>query len=202
MHITWHGMSCIKIQSDEVQVLINPYQDSVGLTMPKLKVDIAATTNINSEESNNFQRLQGDPLLITNPGEYEAQGVFFYGIPHNGGAGTMFVIEAEGLKLGHPGTSPDALTEQELEQLEGVDVLFLPLTCSEKKTCATIVSQVEPRVIIPIQYKTAKVKAKLETIDAFAKEMGLKDTTGEKKVIIKQKDLPVEETQVIVLQPV
>ena len=64
-----------------------------------------------------------------------------------------------------------------------------------------MVAQVQPRVVIPIMYKTPKVKTKLAALDDFAKELGVKDTSGEKKVIIKQKDLPVEDMQVIILNP-
>lgn len=182
-------------------MLINPYQDSVGLNMPKLKVNVVATTDLNNDQTNNLDRLQGDPMKITGPGEYEVQGIFFYGIPNTGGR-TMFVIEAEGIKVGHPGVTVKELSYKELELFEGVDVLLLPLTGEDSKACSQIISQVEPRVIIPIQFKTPKVKEQLDTIDAFAKEMGVKDIGGEKKVILKKKDLPVEETQIQVLSPI
>ena len=64
---------------------------------------------------------------------------------------------------------------------------------------STLISHIEPRVIIPIQYETPKVKVKLEPLAAFAKEMGLTLPKAESKVILKEKQLPAEETQIIVL---
>lgn len=197
MHITWHGLSCVKLQTDTGLILINPYQDSVGISMPKLKVDIACSTDTDNDQCNNLQRLQGDPFLVETPGEYEVQGNFIYGIP--AGHRTMYVVDAEGVTVGHPGTQLSHLKGTQLELFEGVDILLLPITGSDAKERADFISQVEPRIIIPIQYQSPKVKEKMDTLDVFAKEMGVKDTSGEKKLIMKKKQLPVEETQVIIL---
>jgi L-ascorbate metabolism protein UlaG (beta-lactamase superfamily) len=198
MHIFWHGMSCVRLQTQSAMVLVNPYQDSVGAKMPALKVEIVASTDPENEQANNIDRLQGSPLVISNPGEYESKGVFFYGIP-SGGSRSLFVISAEGMTIGHPGTVAQELSDAQLELFEGVDILFLPVT-GDKKAVSALLSQVEPRVVIPVQYATGKTKAKLDPLAGFAKEMGIKDTAGEAKVILKQKDLPVENTQVIVLR--
>lgn len=200
MHITWHGLTCIKIQTAAGSVLINPYADSVGLTMPKLKVDIVAITDQKNEQANNWGRLSGEPFLITNPGEYEKNDVMIYGVKVNGQ--TLFVLEAENIVLGHLGLWDNVLTDAHLEFFEGVDVLFLPISTMNAKTRAVIISQIEPRVIIPLQYKIPKVKIKQEPLDAFAKEMGIKNITGEEKIILKAKNLPIEETLTMVLKPV
>lgn len=200
MHISWHGLTCIKIQTTEGLLLINPYQDSVGVNMPKLKVDVVACTNARDEQTNNLDRLQGDPFRITCPGEYEYRKIMLYGIED--GPQTLFVIEAEGISLGHLGKFDNPLNDTQLEVFEGVDVLFLPVSTMNTKTRSAVISQIEPRIIIPTQYKTPHFKVPLEKIDAFAKEMGVKNTTGEPKIILKKKDLPAAETQTIILQQV
>lgn len=197
MHISWHGMSCVKIQTADAQLVINPFQDS-GITMPKFKVDIVASSNVDNDQANNIDRLQGDPFTITNPGEYEVNNVFIYGISASSGE-TMYVVDAEGITLGHLGTAPAELTNEQLQMFDAVDVLFLPLHGADGKLLSSIASQVEARVIIPVQYNAPKSKSKLDSIDVFAKEFGVKDTTGEKKIIIKKKDLPVDEIRVHVL---
>lgn len=200
MHIYWHGFSCVKLETGTASLLINPYQDSVGLTMPKLKVDIVVSTDMENVECNNIDRLQGGPKQILGPGEYEIKDVFVYGVPH--GKKTLYMVEAEGLKLAHLDAVTEDLSDAQLELLEGVDVIFLPISGTVTKNLSTVVSQIEPRVIIPIQYAPAglKTKAALDTIDAFAKEMGVKPNGDtEKKIIIKQKDLPVGEMQIKIL---
>lgn len=200
MHISWQGLSCVKIQTKDALVLVNPFQDTTGLSMPKLKVDIVASTDMENAECNNIDRLQGEPTLVVNPGEYEIKNVFLYGI-HRSTNQQLFLIEAEGMTLGHPGNAPFELTSAQLEQLENVDILFVPISGGDAKAYTQMISQIEPRIIIPIQYKTAKEKGDLQTIDGFIKELGVKNTTPEKKIILKAKDLPVEETQIILLSP-
>lgn len=198
MHISWHGLSCVKIQTADAVLVINPYQNSFGQQMPKFKVNVVASTDTTNDETNNFDSLQGEPFTITAAGEYESNGLFVKGVQYNGNH-VMYLIEAEGMTLAHLGTVTGELTDEQLETLEGVDVLFLPLTCEEGRTCSRMVSQIEPRVIIPIQYKTGKFTGNLATLESFTKSMGVKDTNGEDKIILKAKDLPVEETQIKIL---
>lgn len=198
MHITWHGFSCIKIQTQDSILLLNPYQDS-GISMPKLKADIVVMTDPNNEQCNNVTRLQGEPIIVSNAGEYEIQNIFIYGLPA-AKQQTLYVLEAEGMKIAHLGTSLTSLSNEQLEVMEGIDVLFLPIHGSNAAQRSDVISAIEPRVIIPIQYQTPKVKPPLDSIDVFIKEMGVKDSVGDKKVILKAKELPAEETQTIILQ--
>lgn len=201
MHISWHGFSCVSLQTGDTTVLINPYQDTVGVQMPRLKAQIVAVTEPGSEQTNNAERIQGDPLVIETPGEYEIHGVFFYGIPHTSEQ-NLYVIEAEGLSVGHPGILSSPLSDAELELFEGVDVLFLPVSSINTKIRSEFISRVEPRIIIPIQYKTRSAKIDLEEIDGFLKEMGVQNPPREKKLVVKEKNLPAEETAIIVLEHV
>ena len=57
---------------------------------------------------------------------------------------------------------------------------------------------VEPRIIIPIWY-TSDNDSTASPVSAFLKEFGAKDIVEEAKTIIKKKDLPQEDTRVIVL---
>lgn len=200
MHITWHGLTCVRIQTAEAILLINPFGQNAGVSMPRLKVDIAATTDSANPLTNNIDRLQGDPFLVTAPGEYEVKNIFIYGVAHpENPAQTLFVIEAEGITLGHLGVTDATLQEKELGYFEGVDVLLLPITNTTTKSRAELISKIEPRLIIPIHYKTKGMKAALEPVEPFLKEMGVKQTEPEKKLILKSRQLPAEETQVVLL---
>ncbi len=68
------------------------------------------------------------------------------------------------------------------------------------KSAAKVISQIEPRLIIPMHYHIAKLKIKLETLDKFLKEMGRKSSQPQSKLLVKKKDLPTE-TKIVVLQP-
>lgn len=200
MHITWHGLGCVKLQTASGTLLLNPFQDNAALKMSSLKVDIAATASEDDNTANNIDRLQGDPFAITHPGEYEIGGVFIYGVAL--GSDTGFVVSAEGMTVGHPGMKVEEYTEEQLDRFESVDVLLLPLTGSTIKQQSALISQIEPRVVIPIHFAPSGMKKAPKdwaSIDAFAKEMGKKDLSSEGKVILKASSLPQDEQQVIVL---
>jgi L-ascorbate metabolism protein UlaG (beta-lactamase superfamily) len=69
------------------------------------------------------------------------------------------------------------------------------------KEAVKIMSQIEPRIIIPMHFQIPKLKMKLDGLDKFLKTMGIKSITPEQKLSIKKKDLSAEEAKIIVLSP-
>jgi len=117
---------------------------------------------------------------------------------------TMFLIQSEGITIGHLSNINCVPSEKYLERLENVDILFVPVggkgtLGAEEAT--KIISEIEPRIVIPMYYKTPKLKIDLENIDKFASEMGLKEKEVVDSLNIKKKDLPQEETKVFLLKP-
>lgn len=165
--------------------------------MPKLKADVAVVCDRENDAANNVDRLQGEPFVISGPGEFEVKGMHIRGIEAD--HGTVYLLKAEGMTLAHLGVKGGALTDEQLSALEGVDVVFLPLTCAEGVKPSQLVALLEPRVVIPVAYHTAKEKIALADFAPFAKDMGLKDSAPEEKLLLKKKELPQEETQIRVL---
>ncbi|MBU0670548.1 MAG: MBL fold metallo-hydrolase [Patescibacteria group bacterium] len=204
MHITWLGMSCFKIQANDTTIIINPYQDKFGLKLSKAKADILMSSSPEEDVSNNFSRIMGDFFQVDSPGEYEIQGTFIYGIRAGEGDQkntTIFLLESEDIRVAHLDTINHSLTDQQLETMEGADVLLLPVSSLTPEKRQKLISQIEPRIIIPMYYNIPKCKAKLEDLTKFSKEMGGKTTNPMDKLIVKKKDLPQDETQLIVLKP-
>ncbi|MBI2454176.1 MAG: MBL fold metallo-hydrolase, partial [Parcubacteria group bacterium] len=90
------------------------------------------------------------------------------------------------------------LTDAQLEQLSDVDLLIIDVGSTEdsNEMAAKVVSQIEPRVVIPMGYGADKKPT------TFLKEMGASDTEAQNKLNIKKKDLPQEETKIIILNAV
>jgi L-ascorbate metabolism protein UlaG (beta-lactamase superfamily) len=217
MVIQWFGQSCIKVQTKpgpngEVTVLFDPFDPAkLGLKLPKLSADIVAVTHDHFDH-NYVAGVSGEYFLIDGPGEYEVKQTFIYGLPgfhdNNQGADrgriTMYLLESEGISLAHLGDlGQTELTQEQLEHLEGVDILLLPVGgvyTINAKQAAAIVSQIDPRIIIPIHYRLPGLKENLDSVDKFIQEIGLKSTPEEKFKIAK-KDLPQEETKLVLLKP-
>jgi len=197
MQIQWTGLGSFRIQTSHSVVITDPFADTTGLAMPKLKADIVLVSNPKSDLCNNVKRLTGEYFLISGAGEYEVKQTFVYGIPANH---TIYLLEDEGIKVAFLGPLDTSLTDEQLEKLEGVDILLLPVGTLSKEQRTVLISQLEPRVIIPYLFKQPKVKQDLEGVEVFLKEFGVKSVEPQEKYSIKEKDLPQEDTTVVILQ--
>lgn len=217
MQIFWKGQSCFQIlatpgKNSQVKIVIDPFSEETGLRVPKLEADILLVSH-DHYDHNNKKAVSGSPFLIEGPGEYEVKGVFVQGVQswHDDsqgkekGGNTIYAVEVEDLRLCHLGDlGQKELTEEQLEKIGDVDILMIPVGGNftiSAKDALKIMSQIEPKITIPIHFQIPKLKAKLEGVDKFLRALGLKSIRAEDKLTIKKKDILPEEAKVIVLQP-
>ncbi|MDD5040478.1 MAG: MBL fold metallo-hydrolase [Patescibacteria group bacterium] len=209
MYITWLGQSCFKMQGKDAAVVTDPYYPSTGLRLPRLTADILTVSHAH-DDHNNIHAVSGNPFTIQSAGEYEIKKIVIRGIPtwHDPkegaelGPNIVFAFEFEDIRIVHLGDLGTTLDDSQLEQLGDVDVLMVPVGGTytmNGKQAAELVSNIEPRIVIPMHYKIPQLKIKLDTADAFCKEMGVKQNGTEEKLRITKKDLPVDETKVVLL---
>ncbi|MCX6764681.1 MAG: MBL fold metallo-hydrolase [Candidatus Nealsonbacteria bacterium] len=216
MKIIWHGQSLFEItvsarQGEETKIVIDPFDESYGLKLPKLQADILLVSHEHKDHSN-VGGVLGNYFLIENPGEYEAKGVYVKGIPafHDSSSGkergkiTMFKILAEEIKICHlSDLGQKELTEQQLDEIGEVDILLIPVGGNytiAAKEASMIISQIEPKIVIPMHYQIPKLKLKLEELDKFLKIMGSKNPEKLNKLTIRKKELSEDGMKIIVLE--
>jgi len=216
MIITWHGFSCFRIQEQardhEVSVLTDPFAPEDGKKLPRnLTADVVTVSHDHSRHDN-VAAVGGQPFVITTPGEFEVKEAFVTGVPtyhdlvegKEKGRNTMFFINIGGLHLLHLGDLKHPLEEKHFEDLHDIDVLFLPVGGRDvlnAKQALDLVGQLEPRVIIPMHYRTAGFCPKCDPAEPFLKAMGSGKIEALPKLKISDKDLPQEEMSVIILEP-
>lgn len=214
MIITWIGHSCFKIQDkvgpDGVTVVTDPFDKSIGLKPPSFEADIV-TVSHDHYDHNNVKALRGQPYVIDTAGEYDVKGVVVYGIQsyhdekqgQERGSNIIYRIEMDGIAVSHLGDLGHVLDNKQLEALAGTDILLIPVggkyTLDAKKA-VEVVSQIEPRIVIPMHYKIPGLKLDIAGVDEFIKELGLKPEELD-KLKISKRDLPAEEMEVVVLKP-
>ncbi len=212
MYITWLGQSCFKLQdktgSDGIILVTDPYNDAGGLKMPHFEADIV-TVSHNHADHNNTGALRGNPFLINMAGEYEIKNVFVEGVESwhdekNGdekGGNIIYRIEMEDISITHLGDLGHVLDAKQLEKLEGTDILLIPVggkyTINAAKA-VEVISQIEPRIVIPMHYKIPGLKIDIDGLEKFVKELGIKPR-NEEKLKITKKDLPQEDMELVVL---
>ncbi|TSC56923.1 MAG: beta-lactamase fold-like Zn-dependent hydrolase [Parcubacteria group bacterium Greene0714_21] len=217
MQIFWKGQACFQIltsrgKDSQLSIVVDPYEESIGLKLPSLQADILLVTH-NHFDHNNAKDVKGSPFVISNPGEYDVKGVFVQGIfsfhddtqGKERGSNTIYRIEVEGMRICHLGDlGQKELTQEQLNQIGDVDILFVPVGgvyTIDGKEAARIVSQLEPKIVIPMHYALPKLKVKLEGVEEFLKPMGAKNAVAEPKLLVKERDLVNEERRVVVLTP-
>lgn len=215
--ISWAGQSCFQIsisnsKDHSAQIVIDPFEEKIGLKEPRFSADILLVTH-DHYDHNNIKAIKGDPFLITGPGEYEVKGVFIKGIPafHDESQGkergkiTIYTIEAEEMKFCHLGDiGQNQLTDEQLEEIGSVDVLMIPVggvyTISGQEA-SKIISQIEPKIVIPMHYQLPQLKIKLEDVKKFLKVIGKNSITPQEKFQVKQSTLPKEGMEIVLLLP-
>ncbi len=199
MTITWHGFSCFEIETKtsqgDVRIVIDPYDNATGLRFPRTLTAEVLLVSHDEQDANNTSAVLGNPYLINLQGEFEVKDVFVFGVPLNKG-NLGFRIEAEGMRLAHLGALNRALTDEELQALENVDVLMVPVGGGRVLTPATapeVIAQIEPRVVIPMTHGIEGVKEKLAGVDEFCKSLGACKREEMNKFKFTRKDLPEED---------
>ncbi len=207
MNISYFGHSCFKIEEkingENVVVVTDPFDKEVGLKVPNVEADIVTVSHEHSDH-NNVSALRKNPFVINCAGEFDVKGVIVEGINslHGGDKGNniIFRIDVEGVSLAHLGDLGDILDNKQLEKLGGVDILFVPVggkyTLDAKKA-VEVISQIEPRIVVPMHYKTKDSKIDIDGLDKFIKEIGIA-VNYEDKLKINKKDLPVEDMRLVV----
>lgn len=211
MKISYYGHACFKIKCKESIFLIDPYDASTGLKVPKTKADVVLVSH-GHHDHNNVSVAGKDALVIDGPGEYEIKDTFVYGKEayHDNSNGqergviTMYLIEDEKVRIAHLGDlGQKQLTKAQLEFLDNVDVLLIPVGGQytiNSSEAATIINDIEPRIVIPMHYNVPglKLNKTLEGVDSFIKELGLNpEKTDELKVT--PDNLPNNDMKLVIL---
>jgi len=213
MEISYLGHSSFKIKGKKAVVVTDPYsKESTGIKFPKVEADIV-TISHNHADHNQKDSVLGSPFIVDGPGEYEIEDVSIFGISSfhdkkkgfERGKNTIYLIEMDGIRVCHLGDLGHQLYDRQIEELDGVDVLLIPVggvyTIGPKEA-GEVISQIEPKIVIPMHYNfpdlSQEIFGKMSTLEDFLREVGEK---GEvlPKLSITRDSLPGE-TKIVILE--
>jgi L-ascorbate metabolism protein UlaG (beta-lactamase superfamily) len=102
----------------------------------------------------------------------------------------------------HLGSLGHSLKANQVEALGDVDILLVPIggqATLNSTRAVEVISQIEPRIVVPMHYHTGRETVEMDTLDKYMKEMGIKEWAPEDKLSVKKSDLG-ETTRVVVLE--
>jgi len=206
MIITYLGKQFFKIGQGSLTVAFNPIsKDSKsGISPSRFGSDIALST-INHPDYNGFEMVshgENIPFEIKGPGDYEIKDIFIKGIMTNVEIGgkkyinTIYSLSIENITLCFLGAVSDQKLNTSIRgQIESPDILFVPIGNNDLLSPAEaykLAVTLEPKIIIPMDYNEA-------TLKAFLKEAGQEKVSPIEKLTIKSKELVGREGEVVVL---
>jgi L-ascorbate metabolism protein UlaG (beta-lactamase superfamily) len=202
MHINWVGQTCVRLQTknvdEDVVVLIDPYKPDQG-DFPR---SFSSQISLYSKGQDGSVTLSQNPFIMDTLGEVEVKGVLVNAFP-SPDDNIIFKIVIENLNVVHLGRLTKKLENGDLESIMSPDVLLIPVGGNglylDPEIATDLVTALEPRIIIPIAYHS-DADPKALPVENFIKQVGLKPEATEKKLILKKKDLPQDETKLYILE--
>ena len=205
MQISYFGLGSFKIINKNFTAIINPFSKESGLVPPRGAADLVMLSEATDEIQSYIQSLSGEPFVIDTPGEFDVKDFAVNALPiwNDKRLITAHLIQTEGMTVLNLGSIAELkLSEDELEDLGDVDVLLVPVggnSVMDYEHAAKAVNMIEPKIVIPMNYKMDGLKLDFETNEKFLKQFGNKFETMD-KLVLKKKDLPEEGMKVIVLE--
>jgi len=213
MNIQYYGHSCFKITTkpagrgqEDVNAFLDPFDKKIGLRPPQGQADLVLVSH-DHYDHNNVEALKGDPVIVNIPGEYSVKGMNIIGMTSKHGGeddliNTIFILESEDIKICHLGDLGTDLSEKQLNEIDGVDILMIPIggkyTIDAKKAIE-IIKKLEPKVVIPMHYKMAGTTEDIADEKSFCNEIGNCSAVKTSKLNIKKKDLAEKRMEVLVM---
>ena len=209
MDITWLGHSCFRIDGRGVSILTDPFPPGLGL--PPYRETPSIVTVSNSHPNHSYtDGAQGNPRLLTRPGQYEISGAYIQAfrtslregdilVPRN----TVFLMKIEDIVVCHLGDLGAVPTSKLMEELSQAQVLLIPAGggCTiEVAQVVEIVHLIQPRVVIPMHYQIAGAATEMGSVDAFLGEMGARESQPVARLSLSATSLPAD-TRVVLMAP-
>lgn len=202
MEITYLGHSCFKISGKNIDILTDPFDPGVvGLKLGKQDANVVTVSHDHKDHNNLSVMKNEDYLVLDSPGEYEVKGSEFVGVEafHDDKQGaergkiTMFAFEVDGVKVAHLGDLGSELSSGQIDKLDGVDVLLIPVGNKytiDAETAIKVINQVEPKIVIPMHFKNGSMQD-LTSVETFFKDMAV-TPVAQDRLKVTPKDLPLE----------
>ena len=180
MKIQYLGHSCFRLISEGgTAVITDPYDSNmVGLALPKLSCDVVTISHHHGDHDY-VEGVRGNPALLEGAVAVAADDVAITSLHsyHDDKKGKLrgenfvFCFLIDGIKVVHMGDIGE-VDDQLAAQIHGCDVLLLPVGgvfTVDARGAKAYVDKIQPKIVIPMHYKTDKHKFDLGTLDEFVK---------------------------------
>jgi len=217
--LTWWGQSAFVLKtSTGLQALLDPASSGTGYKIPtQTGIDLVTVSHEHTDH-NAVNLAPGNPLVLRGlAGNDWAKidqtvkdvRVRTVGVYHDDAQGSkrgknaIFVFDVDGLRLAHLGDLGQTLSPEQIKDIGPVDVILIPVGgyyTIDAKAAVEVVNQLNPKIVIPMHYRTPDLAASLAgvlaPVEDFVKAMGNSAAVSEvgQTIAIERGKLPENRT--------
>ncbi len=168
LSVQWLGHTCFLFTGGGSRILVNPFRPigcTAGYRSPKVAADLVLISSQLLDEGA-AEGLPGNPRILYEPGVYQVGGIKLQGISiaHDRVGGRQFgtnvawLWNQSGLKILHLGGAAAPIALEQKILMGRPDLAFVPVGGGSKaynpQEAKQAVSELNPKVVIPTQYRT------------------------------------------------
>ena len=213
MKIKWNGHASFTITADDGTVLVTDPYDPSGyggvLKYDPVKDQADGVLVSHDHADHNWvEGLPGSPAVLKGPGrvkEIEVKGLETFHDESEGserGPNVVFSFAVDGVNICFLGDLGHRLSQEQAGALGAVDLLMVPVGGTftvDARGAADVVGALNPKVVIPMHFKTEKCDLPIAGVEDFLEKMGNAKRIGSSEVAVSAEGLPAAGPEVWVL---
>lgn len=206
MELTFHGANCVRIATKNANVVVDDNLDTLGAK------SVAKPDSIVLQTFQQDMPVAAPKICIDQPGEYEVSDVSIVGIAARSHmdtddkrSATIYKLMAHDISVVVLGHVFEDITDDEIEELGHVDILFVPVGNKgytlDGKGAQKVIKKMEPKIVIPTHFadKTLKYEVAQDDLNEALKSLEMEPAETLPKLKIKSSEIP-ENLKLIVLE--
>lgn len=213
MKIRYLGHSSFLITSEKgVRIITDPYKAGCfggGIKYAPINEEADIVTISHEHDDHNSTEISGNPTFVRGVGAKQLKGIAINGFEgfHDEcggtkrGQNTVFKMNIDGVSVVHLGDIGHQLSDEEIQRIGKVDILFIPVGgyfTIDATTAESIAAKLMPRIIVPMHFKTEGCGFPIAPVDDYIKNKEVKKCDGEFE--INKENLP-DKMMTYVLNP-
>ena len=166
MQVDFFGANCLRLKTNGVSLVFDDNLKALGGRSVASKDSVVCLTN---SQLIPVDEISAAKMIFDTPGSYEVGDVLIEGIwssscmpdldpPH----ATVFKVHSENISLVIAGHIRPELSEEQLEALGLVDVLFVPVGGNgytlDAEAARQVVKSIDPKLVIPTHFRQSGLK--------------------------------------------